>query len=116
MRDFVRLKSRSWTSCKALFKRAAAIPAAFGEGDWLRTNPLRAVFALACRAPKVPRGKTAFGKRARFKASTQNARRAKEPWLLVASTRFAGWPSKRPVRLYAQRIQIECTLSKAFVT
>ncbi|NCC53548.1 MAG: hypothetical protein EOM20_20375, partial [Spartobacteria bacterium] len=53
------------------------------------------------------RGKTAFGKRARSKASTQNARSAKAPWLLVASTRFADWPAKRLVRLDARRMQIE---------
>jgi len=105
-RDFVRLKSR-WTSCKTLFGRATATPTALGEGEWVRSNPLRAVFALVRRAPKGRRGKTAFGRRARSKASTQNARSAKEPWLLVASTRFAEWPAKRLVRLYAQRMQIE---------
>jgi hypothetical protein len=105
-RDFVRLKSR-WTSCKTLFRRATTTPTALGEGEWVRSNPLRAVFALVRRAPKGRRGKTAFGRRARSKASTQNARSAKEPWLLVASTRFAEWPAKRLVRLYAQRMQIE---------
>ncbi|QVL48993.1 MAG: hypothetical protein KFB96_00130 [Thiocapsa sp.] len=89
-----------WSSCKTLFKRATATPTALGEGEWVRSNPLRAVFALVRRAPKGRRGKTAFGKRARSKASTQNARSAhKEPWLLVASTRFADWPAKRLVRL-----------------
>ena len=105
-RDFVRLKSR-WSSCKTLFGRATATPTALGEGDWVRSNPLRAVFALVRRVPKGRRGKTAFGKRARSKASTQNARSAKEPWLPGASTRFAEWPAKRLVRLYAQRMQIE---------
>ncbi|WP_200388677.1 transposase [Thiocapsa imhoffii] len=105
-RDFVRLTSR-WTSCKTLFGRATATPTALGEGEWVRSNPLRAVFALVRRAPKGRRGKTAFGRRARSKASTQNARSAKEPWLLVASTRFAAWPATRLVRLYAQRMQIE---------
>jgi hypothetical protein len=99
-RDFARLQSR-WSSCKTLFKRATATPTALGEGEWVRSNPMRAVFALVRRAPKGRRGKTAFGRRARSKASTQNARSAKEPWLLVASTRFAAWPAKRLVRLYA---------------
>ncbi len=105
-RDFVRLKSR-WSSCKTLFARATATPTALGEGEWVRSNPLRAVFALVRRAPKGRRGKTAFGRRARSKASTHNARSAKEPWLPGASTRFAAWPAKRLVRLYAQRMQIE---------
>jgi hypothetical protein len=105
-RDFVRLRSR-WTSCKRIFMRATATPAALGEGDWVRSNPLRAVFALVRRPPEGRRGKTAFGTRARSKASTQDARSVKEPWLLVASTRFAVWPAKRLVRLYAQRMHIE---------
>jgi hypothetical protein len=103
----VRLKSRSWTSCKTLFKRATATPTALGEGDWVRSNPPRAVFALVRRVPKGRRGQTAFGTRARSKARRHNARNATERWLLVASTRFAAWPAKRLVRLYAQRMQIE---------
>ena len=59
-RDVVRLTSRR-SSCKTLFKRATATPTALGEGDWVRSNPLRAVFALVRRAPKGRRSKTAFG-------------------------------------------------------
>jgi hypothetical protein len=106
-RDFVRLKARSWTSCKRIFTRATATPTALGEGEWIRSNPLRAVFALVREVPKGRRGKTAFGTRSRAKADVQHARAAKEPWLLVASTRFADWPAKRLVRLYRQRMQIE---------
>ncbi|TVQ85967.1 MAG: hypothetical protein EA400_14295 [Chromatiaceae bacterium] len=40
-----RVKSR-WTSCKRIFMRATAAPTALGEGDWVRSNPLRAVFVL----------------------------------------------------------------------
>jgi hypothetical protein len=40
-------------------------------------------------------------------ADVQHARAAKEPWLLVASTRFADWPAKRLVRVYRQRMPIE---------
>jgi hypothetical protein len=60
------------------------------------------------RRPKQGRqAKTAAGKRARSKKSQQAARSAREPWLLVASTRFADWPAKRLVRVYRQRMQIE---------
>jgi len=35
------------------------------------------------------------------------ARSAREPWLLVASTRLADWPAKQLVRVNRQRMQIE---------
>ncbi len=87
-RDFVRLTSR-WTSCKRIFMRATATPTALGEGEWVCSNPLRAVFALLCRAPKGRRGNPEFGTRSRSKASTQHPRGAKELRVLVASIRFA---------------------------
>jgi hypothetical protein len=105
-RDFVRLKRR-WASCKTIFRRATPTPTALGEGDWVRSNPLRAIFVLVRQANKGRRGNNANGKRSRSKKSQQAARAAREPWLLVASTRFADWPAKRVVRLYRQRMQIE---------
>ena len=115
-RDFVRLKRR-WASCKTIFRRATPTPTALGEGDWVRSNPLRAIFVLVRQANKGRRGNNANGKRSRSKKSQQAARAAREPWLLVASTRFADWPAKRVVRLYRQRMQIEigqpCCLHKS---
>ena len=105
-RDHVRVKTR-WASCKTIFRRATATPTALGEGEWVRSNPLRAIFVLVRHADKGRRGKTANGKRARSKKSTQAARGAREPWLLVASTRFATLAPRKLVRLYRQRMQIE---------
>jgi hypothetical protein len=105
-RDHVRLKTR-WASCKTIFRRATATPMALGQGEWVRSNPLRAIFVLVRHADKGRRGKTANGKRARAKKSTQAARAAREPWLLVASTRFATLAPNKLVRLYRQRMQIE---------
>jgi hypothetical protein len=105
-RDYIRLKHR-WRSCKRIFGEATTTPTALGIGDWVRSNPLRATFVLV-RKPKLGRrAKTASGKRARSKKSLQAARNAREPWLLVASTRLADWPAKRLVRVYRQRMQIE---------
>lgn len=68
--------------------------------EWVRSNPLRAAFVLV-RKPKLGRrAKTASGKRKRSKKSLQAARNAREPWLLVASTRLADWPAKRLVKVY----------------
>ena len=105
-RDYLYL-NRRWVSCKTLFKQARQRPKALGEGEWVRGNPLRAIFVLVRLASKGRRSHNAFGKRSRSKASTQSARAAKEPWLLVACTAFAGIAVKRLVRLYRQRMQIE---------
>ncbi|ESQ16460.1 MAG: IS4 family transposase [Thiohalocapsa sp. PB-PSB1] len=105
-RDFVKLKSR-WRSCKRVFAQATTTPTALGIGEWVRSNPLRAAFVLVRKAQQGRRAKTAAGKRKRSKKSLQAARNAREPWLLVASTRLADWPAKRLVKVYRQRMQIE---------
>ncbi len=105
-RDYIKLKYR-WRSCKHLFREATTTPTGLGIGVWVRSNPLRATFVLV-RKPKLGRrAKTASGKRSRSRKSQQAARHAREPWLLVASTRLADWPAKRLVRVYQQRMQIE---------
>jgi hypothetical protein len=106
-RDFLRPAGRRWSSCKSLFKQATTTPTVLGVGEWVRSNPLRALLVLVRLTPKGRHGTNAFGKRSRSKASTHSARAAKEPWLLVASPRLAQWPPARLVRLYRQRMQIE---------
>jgi hypothetical protein len=105
-RDFLRLKDR-WVSCQAIFKRATRSPTLLGEGEWVRSNPLRAIYVLVRMAAKGRRGHNVFGGRSRSIASLQSARAAKEPWLLVACTQFGAMPAKQLVRLYRQRMQIE---------
>lgn len=105
-RDSLRLTSR-WVSCKTIFKRATPTATSLGFGDWVKSNPLRALFVLVRQAPKGRRAKTAAGRRSRSKKSQQAARAAREPWLLVASTRLADLAPKRVVRYYRQRMQIE---------
>jgi len=105
-RDYIKLKQR-WRSCKRVFEEATTTASCLGSGQWVRSNPLRALFVLVRRPKQGRQAKTAAGKRARSKKSQQAARAAREPWLLVASTRFADWPAKRLVRVYRQRMQIE---------
>ncbi|WP_141699112.1 transposase, partial [Candidatus Thiosymbion oneisti] len=105
-RDYVRL-NHGWVSCQTLFKRATTTPTTLGEGEWVRSNPLRARLVLVRLVDKGRRSNNAFGKRARSQASARNARSAKEPWLLVAGTRLADVPAKQLVRWYRQRMQIE---------
>ena len=105
-RDYVRLTTR-WVSCKALLQRATPTATTLGVGEWVRSNPLRALFVLVRQPPKGRRAKTATGRRARSKKSEQSARAAGEPWLLVASVRFADLAPKQLVRRYHQHMQIE---------
>lgn len=104
-RDYIKLKR--WRSCTRVFEEATTTPTCLGTGEWVRSNPLRALFVLVRLPQKGRQAKTAAGKRARSKKSQQAARSAREPWLLVAATRFADWPAKRLVRVYRQRMQIE---------
>lgn len=105
-RDFIKLKHR-WRSCKRVFAEASETPSALGIGEWVRSNPLRAAFVLVRKPKQGRRAKTASGKRARSRKNLQAARKAREPWLLVASTRLADWPATRLVKVYRQRMQIE---------
>lgn len=105
-RDYVKLKHR-WRSCKRLFSGATTTARHLGVGEWVRSNPLPAVFALVRLPKQGRRAKTASGKRARSNKNQQAARSAREPWLLVACTRLADWSAKRLVKVYRQRMQIE---------
>lgn len=105
-RDYVRVTTR-WASCQTVFRRATGKPTGLGEGDWVRSNPLRAIFVLVRQADKGRCAKTANGKRARSKKSKQGARAAREPWLLVASTRLATLTPNQLVNIYRRRMQIE---------
>ena len=105
-RDYLRLTTR-WVSCKTIFTRATPSATTLGVGDWVKSNPLRALFVLVRQPPKGRRAKTAAGRRSRSKKSQQAARAAREPWLLVASTQFADLPPQQVVKRYRQRMQIE---------
>ncbi len=105
-RDYVKPKHR-WRSCKRVFAEATTTARMLGIGEWVRSNPLRAVFVLVRQPDRGRTDKTASGKRSRSKKSRQSARGAREPWLLVASTRLADWSAKRLVKVYRQRMQIE---------
>ncbi|WP_462321329.1 IS4 family transposase [Halochromatium sp.] len=104
-RDFVKLKIR-WRSCKQVFKEAATTPKALGIGAWVRSNPLQVTFVLVRQPRRGRQAKTASGNRSRSKKGQQAARAAREPWLLVASTRLAQWSAKRLVKVYRQRSKL----------
>lgn len=105
-RDYVRVGKR-WASCRTWFRRATPTAQSLGTGEWVRSNPLAALFVLLKQPPQGRRAKTAAGRRARSNKARKATRNAKEPWLLVASPRLAGLGAKQLVRLDRQRMQIE---------
>jgi hypothetical protein len=52
-------------------------PTRLGEGQWVRSNPPRAIFVLVRHADKGRRDKTANGKRALKEAHPSGVRRAR---------------------------------------
>jgi hypothetical protein len=78
-----------------------------GTGEWVRSNPLPALFVLFKQPSRGRCAKTAAGKRSRSNKSNKAARSAKEPWLLVASPQLSTYSARQLVRLYRQRMQIE---------
>jgi hypothetical protein len=114
-RDHVKLTAR-WSSCKRVFAQATATPTALGTGAWVRSHPLTAVFVLVRQPHQGRRDKTASGQRARSNNSRQAARRAREPGLLVASTRLADWSAKHLVKVDCQRMPSGHSISGSRMT
>ncbi len=60
--------------CKRVFAEATTTARMLGIGEWVRSNPLRAVFVLVRQPDRGRTDKTASGKRSRSKKSRQSAR------------------------------------------
>ena len=94
--------STRWVSCQSIFRaRNDDHRSGLGEGDWVRSNPLRAIFVLVRRRQGTPR-------QDRRTANGRAPRRARRPRAAPAShgcwwprLRFAEWPAKRLVRSVA---------------
>ena len=107
-RHMVRYSEQApWFDAKALYTKATAQPKELGHVELTRANPLHCRLVVV-RQPKRGRRKwTLTGERARSKHSEQQARREREPWLLVTSLPPCDVRAKRVVRVYAGRMQIE---------
>ena len=97
-----------WVACKALYELATRLPRDLGAMDVARSKPLRAHVVLHGRSPQGRTHRTRQGVPARNSNSRKNAKREREPWLLMASPELK-LSARQLVALYARRMQIEAS-------
>jgi hypothetical protein len=108
-RDFVawQADNTAWFPAKALYSKATCRPKRLGAASWVRSNPLSAVLVLVRQPRRGRHAMSKAGRPRRSKLSKKNARRANEPWLLVASGSLQDYSARSIVGLYKTRMQIE---------
>jgi len=108
-RDFVMWDGApyEWIGAKSLYALATARAQDLGIAHWVRRASLAGRLVLI-RHPKVGRKDRALtGRARRSRLSRKHAKRAAEPWLLIASPSLDTLGVKQLVRLYKTRMQIE---------
>jgi hypothetical protein len=95
-----------WLACKLLYALATDTPRALGLMDMVRNHPMRARIVTLKKPPVGRMHSTLKGQRRRGQLSRQNARREREPWLIVASPSLQ-LSARQLVTLYSRRMQIE---------
>jgi len=97
-----------WFPAKALYPQATSRPKHLGEYQLCRSHPMSCQLLVYRKKPQGRKDKTAQGDKARRNShSRKQAAREKEPWLLVTSLTPDNGFSKRVVKLYQTRMQIE---------
>jgi hypothetical protein len=108
-RDFVMWEGApfEWIPAKSLYDLATPWVQDLGDAQWVRRAPLGGRLVLV-RQPKAHRkDRTLSGAVRRSRLSRKNAKRAAEPWLLIASPSLRQYAAKQIVKLYKTRMQIE---------
>jgi hypothetical protein len=108
-RDFVMWEGApfEWIPAKSLYDLATPWVQDLGDAQWVRRAPLGGRLVLV-RQPKAHRKDlTLSGAVRRSRLSRKNAKRAAEPWLLIASPSLRQYAAKQIVKLYKTRMQIE---------
>lgn len=95
-----------WVSCKAMYELARQTPRDFGLMEIVRSAPLTARVVLHAKPSKGRKHRNQQGAPARNSNSRKNAKREREPWLLMASPGIL-LSAHQLVTLYARRMQIE---------
>jgi hypothetical protein len=108
-RDFISLSSTpcEWFSAKLLYAKATRKAKLLGTANWVRSNPLLGELVTFYRPAKGRKHFTTQKKTAKSKQSRQQAKREKEPWLLVVSPSLQAYSAVRVVNYYRARMQIE---------
>lgn len=108
-RDFIRWQNTtdSWFSATSLYAKATTKPTDLGIVQWVRRHPLPAFLVLVRQSKKGRQRYNPSGRQSRSCHSKKQARREKEPWLLVASLSLQTFTAKQIMKLYQARMQIE---------
>tara|TARA_R110002167_G_C12606442_1_gene645535 strand:- start:28 stop:1221 length:1194 start_codon:yes stop_codon:yes gene_type:complete len=101
-------RDTKWLPVKSLYQLGTLRPKDLGQYLQGMKQSFESRMVVVWRKPKGRKDKTATGERARkSKKSRACAEREKEPWLLATSLNKTHYLSKKVVKIYATRMQIE---------
>lgn len=108
-RDFISFPDRAydWFAAKLLYAQASRKPKLLGLAHWVRNNPLSGQLVAFFLTPKGRKHLTVQKQPTKSKHTLQQAKREKEPWLLVVSPSLEAYSATRVVDYYRTRMQIE---------
>lgn len=98
---------RDWIPAKSLYALASPRAQDLGLALWVRRAPLAGRLVLMRHPRQGRKDRTLQGRARRSGLSRTHARRAREPWLLIASPSLHRLTARQIVRLYKTRMQIE---------
>ncbi|MDD5579610.1 MAG: hypothetical protein PHY16_10060 [Methylobacter sp.] len=86
-RDFSAFTDRAdaWLTAKSLYARATRKPTQLGLAHWVRSNPLAGQLVIFFRLPNGRKHLLVQKRPVKSRHSRKQAKREKEPWLLVVS-------------------------------
>lgn len=96
-----------WLPCKVLYELVSAAPRDLGLMQVAVSQTWTCRVILHGKPPRHRKDRNRDGQPARSKRSRQNARREREPWLLVVAPELADLNARQLVALYGKRMQIE---------
>jgi hypothetical protein len=107
---FVQLNADSdWKSVKTLHALATQTPRFLGSVSVARRNPLEVNMHIVVEKRKGRFKRTRHGKKCISSNSNKYSKGTKEPWILVTSLKQNNTMTKKIVRLYKLRMQIEAS-------
>lgn len=95
-----------WVPCKAMYEQYMGKTRDFELMDVTRSDPFKARVVLHGKPPKGRKDRNRQGAPARNSNSRKNAKREREPWILMASPEL-DLSVRQVVTLYTRRMQIE---------
>jgi hypothetical protein len=108
-RDFIAFADHpdDWQSAKSLYAKATRKAKLLGLANWVRSNPLTGQLVIFYRPAQGRKQLTVQKRPAKSKQSLKQAKREKEPWLLVVSPSLKAYSAVRVVNYYRTRMQID---------